>query len=128
MDMQEFEKLVGEAIDGLPEQIRQKMDNVAVVVEDSPTPSHLKKGGTAVGSILLGLYEGIPRTKRGPGYTLVLPDKITIFKKSIEQIAQTPEEIKVQIQQTVWHEIAHHFGFSEKGVQDLTHRRKKLYN
>ncbi len=117
MDRQEFEKLVGEAIEGLPEQIREKMDNVAVVIEDYPKS---KQGA------LLGLYEGVPRTKRGPGYTLVLPDKITIFQKSIEQIAATPEAIRQQVRQTVWHEIAHHFGFSEEGVQDLARRRKGI--
>lgn len=125
MNVQEFEKLVGQAIDGLPEHVRRKMDNVAVVIEDEPSPQQLKKGGTSVGHILLGLYEGIPRTKRGPGYTLVLPDKITIFKKSIEQVARTPEEIAKQVRQTVWHEIAHHFGFSEQGVQKLARRKKR---
>lgn len=109
----------------MPQHIREKMDNAAVVIEDAPSPEQLKKGGTVAGSTLLGLYEGVPRTRRGPGYTLVLPDKITIFKKSIEQIARTPEEIKEQVRQTVWHEIAHHFGFSEKGIQNLVRRRKK---
>lgn len=123
MDRTEFEKLVQEAILDLPSEIRAKMDNVGIVIEDWPTPEELRKGGTAIGNILLGLYQGVPRTKRGPGYTLVLPDKITIFQKAIEAIAQTPEAIKAQVKSTVWHEIAHHFGFDEERVRKLARKR-----
>lgn len=124
METEEFEKLVSEAIEGLPQNIRDKMDNVAVVVEGLPTADQLKKGGTRKSDILLGLYEGVPRTSRGAGYNLVLPDKITIFKNSIEAITSSPEEIKKQVSETVWHEIAHHFGFSEDGVRNLSQKRK----
>lgn len=125
MDRAEFEKLVREAILALPREIRAKMDNVAVVIEDEASAQQLRKGGIRGGGILLGLYEGVPRTRRGPGYTLVLPDKITIFQKAIEMIAQTPEQIKAQVRSTVWHEIAHHFGFSEGQVQKLARKRGK---
>lgn len=121
---EEFEKLVHDAIQELPEEIRQKMDNVAVVIEDDPTPEQLKKNGIRHGDLLLGLYEGVPRSRRGPGYTLVLPDKISIFKNQIEQVAHTPEQIKQQVRQTVWHEIAHHFGFDEGAVQKLARGRR----
>lgn len=124
MRRKDFEDLVVEAIAGLPAHIRKKMDNVAVVIEDSPTPEQYKKGGTRAGSILLGLYEGIPKTKRGSSYTLVLPDKITIFQNSIELVARTPEAIKAQVRQTMWHEIAHHFGFDEAEVQKLSRKRR----
>lgn len=128
MDAKEFEDLVAEAIDDLPQDIRRHLDNVAVVVEDAPSVEQLNKGGTRSGGILLGLYEGIPKTKRGPGYTMVLPDKITIFRNSIMAVSQSPEQMHAQIKQTVWHEIAHHFGFSESGVQALARRRKqRLY-
>jgi predicted Zn-dependent protease with MMP-like domain len=126
MDKMEFEKLVAEAIDELPQKIRDKMDNVAVVVEDWPSQQQLRRGNTPVGHLLFGLYEGVPRTKRGPSYTMVLPDKITIFQKSIEAVARTPAAIKAQVRETVWHEIAHHFGFSEAAVRDLSHRRRHI--
>lgn len=115
----------------LPENIRQKMDNVAVVVEDTPTAEQLKKNGVRQGDLLLGLYEGVPRTKRGPGYTLVLPDKITIFKNAIETLATSPqpspmaERVKEIVRETVRHEIAHHFGFDEPGAQKVARRRGK---
>ena len=124
MSDKEFEQLVAQAIRELPRRFREKMENVAVVVEDAPSPSQRKKGGVSFGSLLLGLYEGVPRTKRGPFYTLVLPDKITIFKSSIEAVAATPEEIIQQVKNTVWHEVAHHFGFSEERVRKLERKRK----
>ena len=123
MKREEFENLVTAAIARLPEQIRDKMDNVAVVIEDAPTAQQLKQGGTRQGDILLGLYEGVPKTKRGMGYTLVLPDKITIFQKSVEMLARTVEDIEQQVRQTIWHEIAHHFGFSETQVQNLARKK-----
>lgn len=124
MDKEEFEKLVDEAITGLPQHIRDKMNNVAVVIEDKPSPPQLSKGNVARGALLLGLYEGVPQNRRGPGYTLVLPDKITIFQKSIEVIARTPDEIRAKVRDTVWHEVAHHFGFDEYSVQKLARKRK----
>lgn len=124
MIVEEFEDLVRLAILDLPKKIRAKMDNVGIVIEESPSISQIEKGGAAKGGLLLGLYEGVPRTKRGIGYTLVLPDKITIFKKSIEQIATTPEAIRIAITNTVRHEIAHHFGFDETGARRLEKRKK----
>lgn len=125
MDKQDFANLVSEALLDLPQKIQAKMNNVAVVVEDAPTADQLKKGGTRRGMLLLGLYEGVPQTKRGLGYTLVLPDKISIFQRSIEVIARTPDDIRTVVRQTVWHEFAHHFGFSEEGVQTLAKKRRQ---
>lgn len=123
MTREEFEKLVTEAISELPDSIREKMDNVAVVLEDFPTPDQLKTGRVPRGGTLLGLYEGVPRTKRGPGYTMVLPDKITIFQKVIETMAADGAQIKAQVKNTVWHEIAHHFGFSEAQLRKLRYNK-----
>lgn len=125
MDRQDFEKLVEEAILSLPRKIQEKMNNVAVIVEDAPTEDQLKKGGTRRGMLLLGLYEGVPQTKRGLGYTLVLPDKISIFQRSIEAIARTPDEIRTVVKETIWHEFAHHFGYDEEGVQKLKRKRRR---
>jgi len=125
MKQGEFEKLVKEAILELPEKIRQKMENVALCVEKRPSPEQLRKTGIRYGELLLGLYEGVPQTKWGRGFGMVLPDKITIFQESIEKFARTPQEIKTSVKNTVWHEIAHHFGFNEKQAHDLERKRRK---
>lgn len=114
MQEEEFEKLVQEALQEMPERIRGKMDNVEIVIEK----------GSPRGS-LLGLYQGVPRTAWGRGFGMRLPDKITIFQEPLERIAGTPEELKKIVRDVVWHEVAHHFGFSEKGVRDLERKRKK---
>jgi predicted Zn-dependent protease with MMP-like domain len=124
MDKIEFENLVKDAIADLPAFVREKMDNVAVVVDDAPNPEQMSKGRVPHGHLLLGLYEGVPRTKRNSGYTMVLPDKITIFQNSIEAVASTPELMRERVKNTVWHEVAHHFGFDENAVRDLDRRRK----
>ena len=116
MNKKRFRELVGEALDSLPLKFAKKLNNVSVVAEDSPTPSQLKKLGLSSGTLLFGLYEGIPQAKRG-NYSGVLPDKITIFKNSIERVAATEEEIKAQVRATVIHEIGHHFGLSEEDLK-----------
>jgi len=123
MDMERFEKLVEEGIKDIPQKFLDKLDNVGIVVEENPTPEQLKKLKIRKNYFLFGLYEGIPKTKRW-GYSDVLPDKITIFKNHIEQSAQTEEEIKKLVKETVWHEIAHHFGMDEKEVREAESRRK----
>jgi predicted Zn-dependent protease with MMP-like domain len=125
VEQNDFQKLVKKAVSGLPENIRQKMDNVAICVEKRPSPEQLRKLGTRNSGILLGLYEGIPQTKWGKGFGMRLPDKITIFQESIERLAKTPEAIKKVVKNTVWHEIAHHFGFDEKGIHDLERKKKR---
>jgi predicted Zn-dependent protease with MMP-like domain len=119
MDEERFRELVGEAIDSLPIEFAKRLNNVAVVVEDYPTVQKLRKLRLPPWALLFGLYEGVPQTKRG-SYSGVLPDKITIFKNSIEKVARDDEEIKAQVRATVIHEIGHHFGLSD---EDL--RRKK---
>ena len=101
MTLEEFEKLVAASVDDLPQKIKDALDNVAIVIE----PGENKR--------LLGLYEGIPDNEWGKGEVIHLPDKITIFKGSIEKQAKSPEEIRGLVKLVVWHEIAHHFGFEE---------------
>ncbi len=103
----------------LPAKIRKVMENIAIVVEERPTAYQLRKVGVRYGNILLGLYEGIPQTKWGKSFGMILPDKITIFQESIERFAKSPEEIKRIVKKTVLHEIGHHFGFNEKEVRKL---------
>lgn len=116
MDNKKFRKLVKEALDSLPKEFAEKLNNVAVVVEDSPTPAQLRKIGLAPWGLLFGLYEGVPQIHRGIYYSSP-PDKITIFKNSIERVAQTEEQIKAQVRATVIHEIGHHFGLSDKDLK-----------
>lgn len=117
MEKGEFEKLVTEALEGLPRQFQEKLDNVVVLVEDWPTFRQLRKLGLPPGMTLFGLYEGVPKTRRGAGYLMVPPDRITIFQKPIEFFSQSPEAIKNRVRQTVVHEIGHHFGLSEEELE-----------
>jgi len=123
MEEARFGELVEESILELPKKIRQKMENLAVCVEKRPTAEQLRKTGIRQADCLLGLYEGVPKTKWGRGFGMILPDKITIFQDSIERLAKTPAEIKDLVKNTVWHEVAHHFGFNEKQIRELERLR-----
>jgi len=104
-----FEALVEEAIDSLPDDLRDFMSNVAVVVEDEPPP----------GMPLLGLYQGVPLTLRGSGYAAVPPDKITIYRGPLERLYGDGDELRRQVRRVVLHEIAHHFGISDERLVEL---------
>lgn len=126
MKSEEFEKLVEEGIALLPEQVLAKLDNVAIVIEPRPTKSQRKGVRAGSNTVLFGLYEGIPLTERGAGYAGALPDKITIFREAIEAWARSPEEIRQIVRDTVWHELAHHFGSDEAGAETaVRHWRRK---
>ncbi|MDP2735668.1 MAG: metallopeptidase family protein [bacterium] len=112
----EFEQMVAKALDGLPSCVHEKLENIAVCTEFRPSAEQLRSTGTRRGNVLLGLYEGVPRTEWGRGFGGNLPDKVTIFQDSLEQCAQTPEELKELVAGTVRHEIAHHFGFSDEDL------------
>ena len=115
MPDEEFEKLVEKAVDGLPEEFLKKLENVSIVTQDYPSRSQtdfLHSRGER--GFLLGLYQGIPRTRRGNyGIGGVLPDKITIFKIPLLMISRTKSQIEKNVRDTVIHEIAHHFGMSD---------------
>lgn len=114
MANEEFEKLVIKALEDIPNFFKEKIDNVDIVVEDWPTQEQSR------GRLLLGLYQGIPKTARGRGYTMALPDKITIFKGPIELVSQGQVKvIKDVVVDTVQHEIAHHFGISDSRLKEL---------
>ena len=115
----EFEEMVGRAVDGLPEHIQKRMENVAVCVESRPTAEQLEEEGTEKDGVLLGLFEGVPETEYGKGFGNDLPDKISIFQENIERFAQTPKEVEEEVKITVWHEIAHYFGFEDDELKKL---------
>lgn len=118
----EFDQLITRAMDELPQKYIKGLDNVAIVYADEPDEHQRTKARLGQGSILLGLYEGIPLTKRGAGYTFVLPDKITLFKNSILAVTNTPEELFEQIKRTLWHEIAHYYGLDHDDIHKIQHR------
>ena len=111
--------MVVRAVDDLPEEFRTRLENIDVVVEDWATPAQLARARLRRGQTLLGLYEGVPLTKRGRHYGLVPPDKITIFQKPIEVRCRSDAEITAEIQRVVRHEIAHHFGIGDARLRQL---------
>ena len=131
MTGREFEKLVEEGLSAIPEKFVRLLKNVAIVIAEEPTPKQRKTAGLRADETLLGLYEGIPQTRRNGGYAGVLPDKITIFRKPILEAALRQAQGKLQredvvreiVRDTVWHEIAHHFGMEEDEVSRAEERR-----
>jgi predicted Zn-dependent protease with MMP-like domain len=106
----DFEESAQAAIDSLPDDLREAMSNVAIMVEDEPPP----------GMPLLGLYEGVPLTRRTTGYSGVPPDKITIYRGPLERhYGRDPALLQQQIRRVVLHEIAHHFGISDERLHEL---------
>jgi predicted Zn-dependent protease with MMP-like domain len=128
MERDEFEKYVSEGVELLPKWVRNKIKNVALLVEDAPSLTQRKKQNLRPDQTLLGLYQGIPLTERGAYYGtgMTLPDTITIFKEPIENIAgNDPERIRRIVADTVWHEFAHHFGMNESMVRNKEKKRNK---
>jgi predicted Zn-dependent protease with MMP-like domain len=119
-----FETLVSEALDDLPPFVQQRLENVAVVVEDEPGADRLAKLGYGDDQTLLGLYEGINRLDRSSGYHLVTPDRITLFWHPIidEVGVGDREAIREEIRKTVIHEVAHHFGIDDAELERLEQR------
>ncbi len=138
MTKQEFEKLVADAFDQVPEKFRSKVKNVALLIEDEPSEEDLKENGVPQGGTLLGLYKGVPLTERGEGYGvgMTMPDTITVYRNPIIRMAaeesgvgelvawgEEPTEpmkkrIRAIIRDTIWHEVAHFFGMDEFDVEE----------
>lgn len=121
---QEFDRLISKAMDELPQDYIKGLDNVAIVYADVPDEHQAQKAGLHEHGLLLGLYEGIPLTKRGTNYTFVLPDKITLFKHPIMMVSRNAEELFEQIKRTLWHEIAHYYGLDHDRIDYLEGRRE----
>ena len=121
MTREEFETLVTETVDSLPEEFGKRLDNVEIVVEEWPTMEQLQTVGAGPGSTLYGLYQGVPLTKRG-NYNAAVPDQISIFAGPILMAAgPDPLRIKNQIRHTVLHEIGHYFGMNEDQIRRAQH-------
>jgi predicted Zn-dependent protease with MMP-like domain len=119
IDEKEFKQLASAAIDSLPDEVIKNMKNVAIVVEDEPSEVQRKKFHLNAHTTLFGLYEGIPLIKRSANYSLVAPDKITIFRNPLVMSAASLDDLKNKIKRTVWHEIAHHYGLDHDRINEL---------
>ena len=113
-----FEEMVADALDEIPPALGAEMENVAVVVEDWPNAS--QSAQLAPGSTLLGLYEGVPITRRGPlSYSGVAPDRITIFRGPLSRLARDDADLAARVRVTVLHEVGHYFGMSDERLEEL---------
>ncbi|MEA2022008.1 MAG: metallopeptidase family protein [Candidatus Caldatribacteriota bacterium] len=121
----EFEELVEEAINTLPDKYKEKMENIVVVIEDLPSGELLAEMNIKSPYGLLGLYRGIPYTRRGIWYRNVMPDKIIIFKRPIEVRCKNKEDIKESVRKVVIHEIGHYFGLNEVELRKIERERDK---
>jgi predicted Zn-dependent protease with MMP-like domain len=118
LDREAFALLVKEAVAELPKEFRKLLKNIAVIVEDEPGPEERERFGPR-GGTLLGLYHGVPFRHRGPYYGNAAPDVIVLYKRSIESICDTEEEVRRQVRATVIHEIGHYFGFSDRELREI---------
>jgi len=115
----EFERIVISALEGLPKSLKNRMENVDVVIENQVPPELLSEMGLKSPFDLLGLYQGVPIDQRGFYYGNVLPDKITLFQLPIESICHTKKEIEEKVREVVVHEIGHYFGLDEDRLEEL---------
>src|SRR3989344_6013815 len=126
MSKKEFEQIVADVgLSAVPKKFRHKIKNVAFIVEDRPSNTIRLEEGLQEGETLLGLYQGIPATERGDHYGIgmVLPDTITLYRKPIEEKGSGDKEsIKKIIVETIWHEVAHHFGLDHDTIESRERR------
>jgi len=119
MDPDTFGRLVDQAYDDLPEEFGSRLDNVVIVVEDWPDRASLARAHVRPGAMLLGFYHGVPLAKRGRGYGLVTPDKISIYRLPILRISRDEDDVLRRIGHTLRHEIAHHFGIDDDRLVEI---------
>ncbi len=117
-----FRELVDEALETIPRGFRDAMQNIAIVIEDEPTREQLDEVGVEPPDTLLGLYQGTPLTERQWAHGNVLPDKITLFQKPIEDASDDEDDLVVAIGETLIHEIGHYFGLSEEEIEEIEER------
>jgi len=108
--------MVAAGIDDIPDEYAAKMDNIAVTWAEAPDFWQRAKLRLPPWRTLFGLYEGVPKTGRGNGYSMVLPDKITIFRGPLSFVSEDKDELAAKVKETVWHEVGHHFGLSDAEI------------
>lgn len=119
MDSDQFEGLVLEALESMPEMFHEALDNVEIVIEQWPAWNTMRMAGVRSKFELLGFYHGVPLTERTTNYGLVSPDKISIYQKPIEAQCSTPQEVRALVRRVVLHELAHHFGIDDDRLHEI---------
>lgn len=120
MERERFVKLVGEVLDSLPKEFRERIHNLAVLVEDRPPKSMMpRRPGDRRHGLVLGVFQGLPATQRSVFALPHGPDRIVIYQKNIEAVCSTEAEIRHEVRQTVLHEIGHYFGMTEEQLKDV---------
>jgi predicted Zn-dependent protease with MMP-like domain len=122
MTRERFRQLVSEAIDTIPLRFRRELTNLAIVVEDQPSPELLKEMEIEPPDTLFGLYQGTPLTERRWDHGNVLPDRIALYQAPIEEVSETEDEVVTEIGETLIHEIGHYFGLSEEEIEAIEDR------
>ena len=124
MDRSAFEILVQNSLRKLPRKFKKKLANISVEVEDRPSQALLNDMGIRSGT-LFGLYQGVPLTQREWNYGNMLPDRIVIYQRTIESVAESPEQIEKIVLDTVIHEIGHYFGFSDQELREMEIEKRR---
>jgi predicted Zn-dependent protease with MMP-like domain len=119
MDGDQFEALVLEALESMPEMFHEALDNVEIVIEEWPSFNTLRMARVRSKYGLLGFYHGVPLTERTTNYSLVSPDKISIYQKPIEAQCSTPQELRELVHRVVLHELAHYFGIDDARLHEI---------
>lgn len=114
----EFDEIIGKALDSLPDKYTSRLKNIAIIYEDEPSQQQREKLQLACNQTLFGLYEGVPMPARG-GMQPLLPDKITIFKLPLFAASRDGKELQENVRHTLWHEMAHYFGLNHKRIHEL---------
>jgi len=125
VERERFEELVRRALKTLPEEIARRMDNVDVEVQDWADATQLSSVRIGAGHTLLGLYQGIPLTRRNSAYSMVPPDRIVIFQGPIERLARDDDDLVTRVREVVVHEVAHHFGISDARLSQIERERRE---
>ena len=119
MSKSAFEAIVADALDALPEEFRSMMDNIDIAVEDWPDQETMRRAGAEGAAQLMGVYHGVPLTRRDHNYSMVLPDKISVYRMPILMRCRTPEEVRDTVRRVVRHEVAHHFGIGDERLREI---------
>ncbi len=125
MELEHFEELVRRGLDLIPNEIARHISNVDIEVQDAPTEQQLASTGVPRGHTLLGLYVGIPLTRRTSGYNMAMPDRIIIFQRPLEARSRDENDLVERVRDTVIHEVAHHFGISDERLDEIEAERRK---
>jgi len=119
VDLPAFEAMVAEAVEGLPEEFRERLQNLEFAVEERARPDDYARASEPVRGTLLGVYRGVPLPRRGQGYHMALPDRIVVFRAPLQQLARDEADLRARVRHVVRHEVAHHFGISDARLREI---------